>query len=74
MHFFGISLPGLRVAGRLVVAYVGFHMLFGDPARIANLAEGAEGKADIALIPLAMPSLSGPGSIAVGIKGFIAGG
>lgn len=68
MHFFGISLPGLRVAGGLVVAYIGFHMLFGDPMRIANLAEGAEGKADIALIPLAMPSLSGPGSIAVVIS------
>ncbi|HSO06087.1 MAG TPA: MarC family NAAT transporter [Pelomicrobium sp.] len=68
MHFFGISLPGLRVAGGLVVAYVGFHMLFGDPGRVASLAEGAEGKADVALIPLAMPSLSGPGSIAVVIS------
>jgi multiple antibiotic resistance protein len=66
MSFFGISIPGLRIAGGMIVSYLGFRMLFPDTAAISTL-ERAEAlhKADISFTPLAMPSLSGPGSIAV---------
>ncbi len=66
MQVFGISIPGLRIAGGLVIAFIGFRMLFPDtvadisPQAIAE----ASAKADISFSPLAMPSLSGPGSIA----------
>jgi len=66
MNFFGISIPGLRIAGGMIVSYLGFRMLFPDTVAI-SMQERAEAsaKADISFTPLAMPSLSGPGSIAV---------
>ena len=66
MSFFGISIPGLRIAGGSVVSYLGFRMLFPPPALITGPQQReAVAKADISFTPLAMPSLSGPGSIAV---------
>jgi len=66
MNFFGISIPGLRIAGGLIVSYLGFRMLFPDHPSISTQerVEAIE-KEDISFTPLAMPSLSGPGSIAV---------
>jgi len=32
MNVFGISLPGLRIGGGLIVSYIGFRMLFPPPA------------------------------------------
>ncbi|WP_114241472.1 MarC family NAAT transporter [Dyella sp. C9] len=68
---FGISIPGLRVAGGLIVAFIGFGMLF-PPARAAEdevQAEMASHESsaklkDIAFIPLTMPCTTGPGTIA----------
>ncbi|WP_084187399.1 MarC family NAAT transporter [Andreprevotia chitinilytica] len=70
MDFFSISIPGLRIAGGLVVAYIGFTMLFpSDTGSLPDAAqEEAAHKRDISFTPLAMPSLSGPGSIAVVIS------
>ena len=65
MQFFGISIPGLRIAGGLVIAFVGFRMLFPTPAPRATGEPEPAAHRDIAFTPLAMPSLSGPGSIAV---------
>src|SRR5882724_8599981 len=70
MRFFGISIPGLRIAGGLLVAGIGSSMLLGpnregEPDDRAH-AE-ARAKRDVSFSPLAMPILSGPGSIAVTI-------
>lgn len=66
MNFFGISIPGLRIAGGLIVSYLGFRMLFPDTAAISPQEQReAAHKQDVSFTPLAMPSLSGPGSIAV---------
>jgi multiple antibiotic resistance protein len=66
MNFFGISIPGLRIAGGMIVSYLGFRMLFPETAAISGREQAeAREKADISFTPLAMPSLSGPGSIAV---------
>jgi multiple antibiotic resistance protein len=67
LNFFGISLPALRVAGGLVIAVIGMRMLFPS-AEDELAAPSGRGQADIALIPLAMPSMSGPGSIAIMIS------
>jgi multiple antibiotic resistance protein len=69
MKFFGISIPGLRIAGGLLVAGIGFEMLRAAPREL-SLEEDpahleARAKRDISFSPLAMPMLSGPGSIAV---------
>jgi multiple antibiotic resistance protein len=63
MQFLGISIPGLRVAGGLVIAAVGFRMLFLPQPSTAYAESGP--KHDISFTPLAIPSLAGPGSIAV---------
>jgi multiple antibiotic resistance protein len=65
MSFFGISIPGLRIAGGSVVSYLGFRMLFPAPTITGQERNEAIAKADVSFTPLAMPGLSGPGSIAV---------
>lgn len=68
MGFFGISIPGLRIAGGLLVAGIGSGMLLApprDPVENNKETEAARAKRDIAFSPLAMPMLSGPGAIAV---------
>jgi multiple antibiotic resistance protein len=71
MGFFGISIPGLRIAGGLLVAAIGYSMIM-SPARDRSHnspaeEEEARAKRDVSFSPLAMPMLSGPGSIAVTI-------
>ncbi|MCZ6868141.1 MAG: MarC family NAAT transporter [Gammaproteobacteria bacterium] len=70
MLFFGISIPALRIAGGLVVARVGFAMLNPEPEEELSDESKREAldKRDIAFTPIAMPLLSGPGSIAVTIS------
>lgn len=72
MNTFGISIPGLRIAGGLIVAFIGFRMLF--PAQKAHESPKATSKseeletepsANIAFVPIAMPSTAGPGTIAM---------
>ena len=69
MSFFGISISGLRIAGGLIVARIGFGMLSSSPDTKISEESHAEAvrKDDVAFTPLAMPMLSGPGSIAVTI-------
>ncbi len=69
MEFFGISIPGVRIAGGLVVARVGFGMLSPEPEAPVSSASAQEATTmtDVAFTPLAMPMLSGPGAIAVTI-------
>jgi multiple antibiotic resistance protein len=65
LHFFGISLSVLEIAGGLVVAHTGWGMVavsprLSPPERIAAVA-----KQDISFTPMALPLLSGPGAIGV---------
>lgn len=69
LEFFGISISALRIAGGLIVAHLGFHMLFPGHASAPVGHPHASTKTDCTLIPLAFPSLTGAGSIAV-IMGF----
>lgn len=63
--FFGISLPVLRIAGGLIVANTAWGMVTGNDRMTAAETDEAATKADISLTPMAMPMLSGPGSIGV---------
>jgi multiple antibiotic resistance protein len=67
MNFFGLSLPGMRIAGGILVCGVGMRMLNPTDGfdHTEQEAQEAEVKKDISFTPLAMPSLSGPGSISV---------
>lgn len=70
IEFFGISIPAIRVAGGFIIMRVGFSMLNPNTSdEITDEAkEESKTKSDIAFTPLAMPSLSGPGSISVVIS------
>lgn len=63
LAFFGISYGALRIAGGFVVAVLGYRMLFlsQDP----GMAPRTDEREDYAFFPLAMPGISGPGTIAV---------
>jgi multiple antibiotic resistance protein len=68
MSFFGISIPGLRIAGGILLTGIGMDMLTSARAVGRDDDEqraAAVKKPDISFSPLAMPMLSGPGSIAV---------
>ncbi|MGB5103761.1 MAG: MarC family NAAT transporter [Steroidobacteraceae bacterium] len=65
MSFFGISIPGMRIAGGTILAFLGFGMLFPSAPAAAEAPGPGEFKYDIAFTPLAMPGLSGPGTFAV---------
>ena len=70
VDFFGISVPGIRIAGGLIIVTLGFRMLFPAPPAPAPASAPADAQApaqdyDIAFAPIAMPSLAGPGSISV---------
>jgi multiple antibiotic resistance protein len=70
LTFFGISMPVLRIGGGLVVSRIGFSMLNPEPEdRVSEAGhEEAQRMDDIAFTPIAMPLLSGPGSIALTIS------
>lgn len=65
LKFFGISLEGLRIAGGLMIIASAIEMLQKKERLLPAEQQESEEKDDIAFSPLAMPLLSGPGSIAV---------
>jgi multiple antibiotic resistance protein len=66
----GISLPAFKVAGGVVLLLLALDMIRTQPSRTriteGEVQAGVE-KDDVAIVPLAMPLLAGPGSIATAI-------
>ena len=77
---FGISLPAFRIMGGILVALVGYHMLQGgEHSSIQHPSEedkrkSLESDLEIAISPLAMPILAGPGTIATAMNFASTGG
>ena len=65
LSFFGISLPVLKIAGGLIVANTAWGMVTASSRMTTEESSEALTKEDISLTPMAMPMLSGPGSIGV---------
>ncbi len=66
LNIFGIRIPAFQIAGGFVLALVALSMLNARPSRIQNSQEDqkeALQKASIAIVPLAMPIMAGPGAI-----------
>lgn len=63
----GISLPAFRIAGGLLLFWIGFEMVFGlrnaRKGEVAREAVDREHILRIAAFPLAIPLLAGPGAI-----------
>src|SRR5271154_7393923 len=65
LNFFGISLPVLKIAGGLIVANTAWGMVTSSHRVTTEESSEALTKEDISLTPMAMPMLSGPGSIGI---------
>ncbi len=64
LEYLRIDIYSLRIAGGILLAFVGLDMTRRGQ-QFGETPPGKEQKADYALVPLAMPSLSGPGAITV---------
>ncbi len=66
LGFFGITIASLRVAGGVIVFLIGLHMLFNKSDHKQSSAEldDARGSESIAVVPLAIPIVAGPGTMA----------
>ena len=70
LSFFGIGIPAFRIAGGLLVLIIAIAMFDAriSPARHTDAEQAeAEAKIDIAVVPLAIPLLAGPGAISLTI-------
>ncbi len=69
LSFFGLDVHAIRIAGGIVIMISGYGLLSGRFARTRainkKVKEEALVKEDISFTPLAMPLLSGPGSISL---------
>ncbi|WP_338410646.1 MarC family NAAT transporter [uncultured Flavobacterium sp.] len=69
LSFFGITISALRIAGGLLITNSGFSLLNGQFSKNKGINKKAQAQAqdrsDIALTPLAMPMLAGPGSMSL---------
>ncbi len=69
-RFLGITKPAFQIAASIVLLIVALDMLRAQRSRVQETTEetsaGAE-KADIAITPLAIPMLAGPGAISTAI-------
>ena len=61
LELFSISIPSLRLGGGMIIMVIGFNMLFPKPAT----PECPNSQGSIALVPLTIPSLCGPGTMAL---------
>ncbi len=69
LSFFGLSINAMRIAGGLVILNSGYSLLNGKFSESRAIDDKVEDEAlhknDISFSPLAMPLLSGPGSISL---------
>ncbi len=72
-HLFGITIDALRITGGILVFIVGYHMLNGHGSKLHS-AEGGDDDSDLAVSPLAVPLLAGPGTIATAMNYSASGG
>lgn len=62
----GITLPALQIAGSIVLLLIALDMLRAQRSRVHETREDTEAaaaKVDVAVTPLAIPMLAGPGAI-----------
>lgn len=66
LTFFGVDIPSLQVAGGIMIALISLSMLHSSQSAIHNTGNGEVTQTadqDIAIVPLAMPMVAGPGAM-----------
>jgi multiple antibiotic resistance protein len=76
---FGITLPAFRVTGGVLVALIGYQMLHGSSSSVhqppaADQSANQDAALSVAITPLAIPILAGPGTIATAMNFASTGG
>jgi len=69
-HIFSVTLPAFEIAGGIVLLLIGLDMLQAKRTQVKETKEEQEegvDKSDIAVTPLAIPMLAGPGAITTAI-------
>ena len=75
LHFFGISIPSFLIGGGIVLMMMAFSMLQAKESRIRQTPDEAEEAAErhaVAVVPLGIPLLAGPGAISTMIIAAVA--
>ena len=69
LQFLGISIDVLRIAGGIIICTSGFGLLSGTFSKKRGVSKkvtnDAQNRSDIALSPLAIPMMAGPGSMSL---------
>lgn len=70
---FGITLPAFQVTGGVLVALIGYQMLHGTQSKVhqpslEDRRSSREAQLNVAITPLAIPILGGPGTIATAMN------
>ena len=76
---FGITLPAFQIMGGILVALIGYQMLHGQQSAVQQPSADDQHSSraaamSVAVTPLAMPILAGPGTIATAMNFASAGG
>ena len=76
---FGITLPAFRITGGVLVALIGYQMLHGSSSSVHHPSDedqraSRDAALSIAITPLAIPILAGPGTIATAMNFASTGG
>ncbi len=71
-NLFGITLTALKLTGGVLVFIIGYQMLHGEASKMHKHRDDSD--IDIAVSPLAVPILSGPGTIATAMNYSSKGG
>lgn len=61
-EIFSITIPAFKITGGILIFYVGFEMLMSKKSKVHD-SENKEDSDEIAISPLAIPILAGPGTI-----------
>jgi multiple antibiotic resistance protein len=75
---FGITLPAFKITGGLLITMIGFEALQGKQSRVQNPSmkaheQSIESDLNVAVSPLGIPLLSGPGTITTAVN-FVSDG
>ncbi len=65
-HLFGITIEALRIAGGILLFIIGYQMLHGSNSKMHSHNETST--ENIAISPLAVPILAGPGTLATAMN------
>ena len=65
-HLFGITIEALRIAGGILLFIIGYQMLHGSNSKMHSHNENST--ENIAISPLAVPILAGPGTLATAMN------